>query len=84
MDKQLCLGLVLGMLGGALLVANVPKAKQLIDKGQKTVMKKVKNIFNGSGGDDDSAESSDESPEGEAISGEDKKKALSKRVKKHA
>ena len=33
------------MLAGALIVTNVPKAKQLVEKGQKTVTEKVKGLM---------------------------------------
>ena len=45
MKKELCIGLTIGMLAGALIVTNVPKAKQLVEKGQKTVTEKVKGLM---------------------------------------
>lgn len=41
MEKVFCLGLALGFLGGALIVANNYKARSLIKKGQQEVMDKV-------------------------------------------
>ena len=36
------MGLALGMIGGALIVVNSKKAKDLIEKGQKEVTKQIK------------------------------------------
>ncbi len=41
MEKLFCLGLVLGALGGALIVANSYKARSLVKKSQAEVMQKV-------------------------------------------
>ena len=41
MEKMFCLGLALGMVGGALIVANSYKARSLVKKGQQEVMDKV-------------------------------------------
>ncbi len=41
MEKMFCLGLALGMVGGALIVANNYKARSLVKKGQDEVMDKV-------------------------------------------
>ena len=41
MEKMFCLGLALGFLGGALVVANNYKARSLVKKGQQEVMDKV-------------------------------------------
>ena len=43
MSKEFCLGLVLGMLAGALLVNNSQKARKLVREGQEKVMDKIKN-----------------------------------------
>ncbi len=41
MEKLFCLGVVLGMVGGALLVANSYKARSLVKKSQAEIMQKV-------------------------------------------
>ena len=41
MEKMFCLGLMLGMVGGALIVANSYKARTLVKKGQTEVIDKV-------------------------------------------
>ncbi len=41
MEKMFCLGLVLGMVGGALIVANSYKARTLVKKSQAELMEKV-------------------------------------------
>ena len=41
MEKMFCLGLALGLAGGALIVANNYKARSLVKKGQQEVMDKV-------------------------------------------
>ncbi len=41
MEKMFCLGLALGFMGGALIVANNYKARSLVKKGQQEVMDKV-------------------------------------------
>ena len=41
MEKIFCLGLVLGMVGGALIVANSYKARTLVKKSQAELMEKV-------------------------------------------
>ncbi len=41
MEKMFCLGVVLGAIGGALLVANSYKARSLVKKSQAEVMQKV-------------------------------------------
>lgn len=45
MDKTFCLGLVLGMVGGALIVANSYKARSLVKKSQAEVMDKVNEMM---------------------------------------
>ena len=42
MNKEFFMGLALGMIGGALIVVNSKKAKDLIEKGQKEVTKQIK------------------------------------------
>ena len=42
MKKMFLLGLALGMAGGALIVANSKKAKDLVDKGEESVKKMIK------------------------------------------
>ena len=42
MNKQLLIGLALGMIGGALIVVNSKKAKSLVEKGQQEVKKQIK------------------------------------------
>ncbi len=41
MEKMFCLGLALGFVGGALIVANNYKARTLVKKGQQEIMEKV-------------------------------------------
>ena len=41
MEKLFCLGVALGMVGGALLVANSYKARSLVKKSQAEIMQKV-------------------------------------------
>ena len=41
MEKSFCVGLALGMLGGALIVANSYKARKIIKDGQEQVKNKV-------------------------------------------
>ena len=41
MEKMFCLGLVLGMVGGALIVANSYKARSLVKKSQAELLQKV-------------------------------------------
>ena len=41
MEKMFCVGVVLGALGGALLVANSYKARSLVKKSQAEIMQKV-------------------------------------------
>ncbi|MBR1891819.1 MAG: hypothetical protein IJ811_04935 [Clostridia bacterium] len=51
MDKQFYMGVLLGMLGGALLINNVPKVKKTFDKAQKSVVKKIKGLMSSDGGE---------------------------------
>ena len=44
MKKEMCLGIILGMLGGAILICNVPAVKKAYEKGQQFVVKKVKTL----------------------------------------
>lgn len=41
MEKVFCLGLLFGMVGGALIVANSYKARSLVKKSQAEVLQKV-------------------------------------------
>lgn len=41
MEKIFCLGLLFGMVGGALIVANSYKARSLVKKSQAEIMQKV-------------------------------------------
>ncbi len=41
MEKIFCLGLALGMVGGALIVANSYKARSLVKKSQAELLQKV-------------------------------------------
>ena len=41
MEKMFCLGLALGMVGGALIVANSYKARALVKKSQAELLEKV-------------------------------------------
>ncbi len=45
MEKVFCLGLMLGAVGGALLVANSYKARSLVKKSQSEVMQKVNDMM---------------------------------------
>lgn len=41
MEKLFCLGVAIGMVGGALLVANSYKARSLVKKSQAEILQKV-------------------------------------------
>ncbi len=41
MEKMFCIGVALGAIGGALLVANSYKARSLVKKSQAEIMQKV-------------------------------------------
>ncbi len=41
MEKMFCLGIVLGMVGGALIVANSYKARALVKKSQAEILEKM-------------------------------------------
>ena len=45
MEKMFCLGVTLGMIGGALIVANSYKARTLVKKSQTEVMDKVNQMM---------------------------------------
>ena len=45
MEKMFCLGLLLGAVGGALIVANNYKARSLVKKSQADVMEKVNEMM---------------------------------------
>ncbi len=45
MEKMFCIGLVFGMLGGALVVANSYKARSLVKKGQSEFMQKMDDMM---------------------------------------
>ena len=45
MEKLFCLGLALGMVGGALIVANSYKARSLVKKSQAEIMQKVEEMM---------------------------------------
>ena len=45
MEKMFCLGLALGMVGGALIVANSYKARSLVKRGQQEVMDKMDKLM---------------------------------------
>ena len=45
MEKMFCLGIMLGMVGGALIVANSYKARTLVKKSQSEVMEKVNEMM---------------------------------------
>lgn len=44
MDEKFIMGLGLGMLGGALIVANSVKARQMVKNGQEQVIEKVEKL----------------------------------------
>jgi phage terminase large subunit-like protein len=44
MDEKFLAGIVLGMLGGALIVTNSVKARQLVKDGQERVVKTVEEL----------------------------------------
>ncbi len=46
MDEKFIIGLALGMVGGALIVANSVKARTLIKDGQNEITEKVKSLKN--------------------------------------
>ena len=45
MEKMFCLGLMFGMVGGALIVANSYKARTLVKKSQSEVIEKVNEMM---------------------------------------
>ena len=45
MEKMFCIGVMLGAVGGALLVANSYKARSLVKKSQAEVMQKVNEMM---------------------------------------
>ncbi|MBD5636434.1 MAG: hypothetical protein HDP28_01245 [Clostridia bacterium] len=45
MEKMFCLGVMFGMVGGALIVANSYKARTLVKKSQSEVMEKVNEMM---------------------------------------
>ena len=45
MEKMFCLGLMFGMVGGALIVANSYKARTLVKKSQTEVVDKVNQMM---------------------------------------
>ncbi len=45
MEKLFCLGLALGMVGGALIVANSYKARSLVKKSQAELMQKMDELM---------------------------------------
>lgn len=69
MEKMFCLGVALGMVGGALIVANNYKARSLVKKSQREVIDKVNDMLderlqameNASADDESGEESKDES-----------------------
>ena len=56
MNKQLLIGLALCMIGGAIIVVNSKKAKNLVEKGQQEVKKQIKKAQKKSENATDSAE----------------------------
>ena len=46
MEDKFLFGIILGMLGGAILVTNSAKARQVVRDGQEQVVKKVNEISN--------------------------------------
>lgn len=45
MEKMFCIGLALGMVGGALIVANSHKARTLVKKSQDEVVDKIETVM---------------------------------------
>ena len=45
MEKLFCLGIALGMVGGALIVANSYKARSLVKKSQAELMQKMDELM---------------------------------------
>ncbi len=43
MSNEFCIGIILGMIGGALLINNSKKAKEMLDEGQQKIVKKLNN-----------------------------------------
>ncbi len=41
MSNEFCIGIILGMIGGALLINNSKKAKEMLDEGQQKIAKKL-------------------------------------------
>lgn len=46
MEKNFTIGLILGMIGGALIVANSYKARKLVKEGQEQIKDKVSKLAN--------------------------------------
>ena len=44
MDEKFLFGVVLGLLGGAVIVTNSVKARQMVRDGQEQMIKKVENL----------------------------------------
>lgn len=44
MDKEFCFGIILGMLGGALLSANSFKVRKAVKEGQEQLMNAINNL----------------------------------------
>ncbi len=44
MEEKFLIGVILGMLGGALITANSQKARQMVKSGQEQVTKKVNEL----------------------------------------
>lgn len=65
MEKMFCLGVALGMVGGALIVANNYKARSLVKKSQREVIdmldERLQAMENASADDESGEESKDES-----------------------
>lgn len=64
MEKMFCLGLALGMLGGALIVANNYKARALVKKSGREVLDRVDEML------DEKLKSMSENSQGDAAQGE--------------
>ena len=46
MEKNFTIGIILGMIGGALIVANSYKARKLVKEGQEQIKDKVSKLTN--------------------------------------
>ena len=69
MRKDFCIGIILGMLGGAILICNVPQVKTAYEKGQSFVVNKIAGLCKKKS-EDDQPSDEDEMPDYDEQSGQ--------------